>query len=107
MSNIIYTDNYTSSGHILTDEMPPTWIIVGAQKIVENITGANYCDNWEELLAIAEARLEILKAKDRLSKLEKGDLSSLEWSMGVIRRLIRLKVSFKPILSRFVPKPTF
>lgn len=73
-------------------EVPPGWIINGARRIIEGITGFQEYSNWESLLVDAEAKLEVLKAKDRLSGTEKGDISSLEWSMAVIRRLIALSI---------------
>lgn len=102
MSNNICTENYTIPP-VRYYEVPPAWIIAGAKKIAEDITEAPYCDSWEMLLSTAENRLEIMKSDPISLKAKRSDINALDWSIGILKRMVRLNVPF-PVLGIFVQK---
>lgn len=80
-------------------ERPPEWLIQGVRKIAEDITASRNHTSWEQLLSLSETKLESLKSEINSRKgldraIAKRDFNALDYSIGVLKRLIRLNMPY-------------
>lgn len=74
----------------LDSDIPPDWLREGVRKMVGGITGLNRYSDWKTLLDAAEKKLKELETKTHPSVTNKKDISCLNVSMGILRRMVRL-----------------